>query len=113
MKKINKPLFYTFILLFLISVHKDLTVGTPLNNDTDGQNEQNLKMSAEQETITIIKVQVQQGDTVLSIVEAINQQRNHVNQLDISQVLSDFRTLNPGVEPLNIETGNYYYFPAY
>ncbi|SFA70701.1 hypothetical protein SAMN04488072_101139 [Lentibacillus halodurans] len=108
MNSIKKLLLYTFIILFLISVHQDLTVGTPLNNNLDSQNNPPI---VEQENITFIKVQTNTGDTVLSIVEELNKQNN--NDLDISQILDDFKALNPGVEPLHIQTGEYYYFPLY
>ncbi|QKY69472.1 hypothetical protein [Lentibacillus sp. CBA3610] len=108
MNAIKKLLLYTFIILFLISVHKDLTVGTSLNPDTDSQNQTHM---IEQEERTVLKVQVSTGETVLSIAERINPQDS--NHLDISQVLDDFRALNPDVEPTHITPGEYYYFPLY
>lgn len=101
-------LIYVFIILFIVSIHKDLTVGTPLNNKPEIHYDNNTIV---QESLTATKVKVNKGDTVLSIVEELDHQND--KQLDISQIQADFKALNPNVETLHIEPGKYYYFPSY
>ncbi|TFJ94101.1 hypothetical protein [Lentibacillus salicampi] len=109
MNSIKKLLIYIFAVLFLVSIYQDLTAGTPLNSNPNPQKQDNRTL--EQETLTAIKVKVNEGDTVLSIVEKLNDQSNR--PLDISQIQTDFKALNPHVEPLHIKSGTYYYFPLY
>ncbi|WP_164668594.1 hypothetical protein [Virgibacillus doumboii] len=110
MNNIKKTLLYMFIILFIISLYKDLTVGTPLNS-TNNQYE-NEYNSEEANDLTVMRVKVQQGETVLSIVEQINQQK--INTMDIKQIIADFEALNPTVnDPEKLKTNTFYYFPVY
>lgn len=54
-------------------------------------------------------VQIAPGDTVLSIHEKMNPNA-HVT---IQTVLSDFKSLNKGVDPNHIQIGKNYKFPLY
>ncbi|ALX48101.1 hypothetical protein [Lentibacillus amyloliquefaciens] len=108
MNTIKKMILYTFLILFLLSIHRDLTVGTFLNSTPDQQNKLHIM---EQEKMEVLKVQVGQGETVLSIVEEINEP--HSSNLDIPQILADFKSLNHGVKPTDIKKEEYYYFPLY
>ncbi|RYG74712.1 hypothetical protein EU245_00590 [Lentibacillus lipolyticus] len=103
MKRIG---FYFFIILFLISVYKDLTAGilpdTPVNEYPAEK--------VERESLTGVNVQVDKGDTVLSVVEELNGQQKKLN---ITQIMEDFKTLNPDENPLRIVPDEYYYFPLY
>src|SRR5699024_9177704 len=92
MNNITKTLLYIFIILFVISLYKDLTIGTQLHS-TD--NQQSDKYEKEIKDINAMRVKVKQGDTVLSIVEQLNNKT--INTMDIKQILADFKALNPTV----------------
>ena len=104
---IKRMSFYVIILLLLISLYKDLTIGTPLFKENKSsltpQTNQELKFS-------ITKVSVQSGDTVLSITEQLNHQ---LITLDITKIIMDFKTINPEIDPYNLQTNTDYYFPLY
>lgn len=57
----------------------------------------------------VIKKVVQPGDTVLSIEERINKDKTFT----ITQVLNDFKMLNPSVDPNHIQIGHTYVFKRY
>ncbi|MFK4997661.1 LysM peptidoglycan-binding domain-containing protein [Bacillus sp. N9] len=57
---------------------------------------------------TLIKVK--QGDTVLSIMEALSEQPLSVS---IEQTVDDFIELNDGMKPDQIQIGQVYKFPLY
>ncbi|NBJ68536.1 MULTISPECIES: hypothetical protein [Clostridia] len=59
----------------------------------------------------VIPIKVQADDTVLSIVERINPQLHQ--DLDVSQILSDFQLSNPNSDPFSLSPGEIYYFPKY
>src|SRR5699024_12287789 len=47
------------------------------------------------------------GDTALTIIEDINQ---HMEHLNVDQVIADFHTLNPNKNPYRLEEDTSYYF---
>ncbi|SFD54663.1 hypothetical protein SAMN05216238_102158 [Lentibacillus persicus] len=111
MNTINKVILYIFLFLFLLSVHHDLTAGTYGNNKPEGPNKTQTQRMMKEEQIEILKVQAGHGDTVLSIVERINE--GHSESLDISRIMKDFKLLNNDVKPTEIQAEEYYYFPLY
>lgn len=58
-----------------------------------------------------IKVKVQPGDTVLSLMEKVN--NYELDNLDIDKIIADFKQLNPLVNPYDLKINHYYYFPVY
>ncbi|GGJ83191.1 hypothetical protein GCM10007063_02130 [Lentibacillus kapialis] len=108
MNSIKRLFIYVLIVLFLVSIHKDLTVGTPMDSEPEMQNG---TKTFKQESLTAVEVKVNEGDTVLTIVEELNDQND--KQLDIPQIQADFEALNPNVQALHVEPGEYYYFPLY
>lgn len=110
MNNIIKTLSYILIALFFISIYKDLSVGTtltPVNNKKQPQ-EENISKT---ENITAMEVKVHQGDTLLTIAEKINPQIT--NNLDVTKIVEDFKALNPTVDPIELQTGEFYFFPIY
>ncbi|WP_026039100.1 type IV pilus assembly protein FimV [Sporolactobacillus vineae] len=99
-----------FTILFLIACwtsYQDLTSGSlPAAGTTEAANSQ----PAAQETAAVpyLRVTVSPGDTLLSITE-----RASSRQPDISQVIRDFSTLNPSVNPNHLKIGETYAFPVY
>lgn len=106
----KRALLYIFIALFLISIYKDLTLGTPLNQ-INHQQQPNERYVTNTKNITAMRVKVQQGDTVITIVEKINNQET--TTLDITQIISDFKALNPTEDPIQLKSGEFYSFPIY
>ncbi|WP_077327009.1 hypothetical protein [Virgibacillus siamensis] len=99
---------YTLALLFTASLYKDLTVGTPIHSDTLKQAE---VVSDDVINSMAAHVRVMKGETVLSIVEDLNEES--IQEININQILNDFKKLNPETKPLEIKAGSYYYFPLY
>ncbi|WP_077621490.1 hypothetical protein [Sediminibacillus massiliensis] len=106
------------IALFVISIVKDLTIGTvitePIPQQSTAKQEPETNDSEpeaeEEKRYQVVEVKVGPGDTVLSIIEEIN----HGGVLfPIEQIIADFETLNPDTDPHQIRTENNYYFPVY
>lgn len=105
MQFIKKSSLFLFIILLFISVYKDLNSGSPLpshSNDTKIQD--NIPHQ-------VIKVKVKQGETVLSIVEQVNQTER--NNLNIQSIMDDFQEANPNTDPYHLKPNTFYYFPLY
>ncbi|MCG3418688.1 hypothetical protein ACTWPF_09105 [Oceanobacillus sp. M65] len=88
--------------VFLIAaVYTDLTKGslptTPENNET------NTNYTAKQ-------LKVQQGETVLSIIEKINPT---LTKVSVDNFIKDFQVLNAEADPFHLQVDRYYYFPVY
>lgn len=118
---------FVIILLFLISLGRDLTVGTfPIEKTTSTlANAESAKqaptvkrtsqpMYSPSENVTKryqrVQHKVTAGETVLSIMENLNKGGPPVT---IQQMLSDFEVLNPNVNPHQIKTNQTYTFPKY
>ncbi|MDL4841530.1 hypothetical protein [Aquibacillus rhizosphaerae] len=118
----------TLTMLFLIiSIFKDLTVGTIIQ-DTNNHEESEIKEVVEKESkpeevksndnnqpdetvrFKVKSYTAMPGDTVLSIVESLN---NEKDSIQMEQIITDFEQLNPGISPHEIETNTTYLFPIY
>lgn len=107
---IKRLIFYLIIILLIISLYKDLTIGTPFINDSKSNHIQQIYLKDEQNKLPAIQVRAQHGDTVLSITEQINDQ---LLELNIEQIMSDFKKMNQNIDPFNLQTDTTYYFPVY
>ncbi|MDE5413935.1 hypothetical protein [Alkalihalobacterium chitinilyticum] len=104
------------IVLFIIcySIYYDLSTGTlpkaeePTTNETSSENYPNIVV--EEEPFPAQEVVVQNGYTVLSIVEHLHEGPVPAS---IQQIVYDFQELNPGVAADNIQVGKTYLFPLY
>src|SRR5690625_3995088 len=93
-------LFILILLLFLSISHdlsKNMEQQYPKTNSDADQNTQ------------IAAIKVQHGDTLLSIVEEIND----LNQLHVDEIIKDFRNLNPDSDYRSLIPNQLYYFPLY
>ncbi|MFK2824376.1 hypothetical protein QYG89_01525 [Bacillus sp. B190/17] len=105
--------FLLFIAVILIAagLWNDLTNGSlPHSNE-----EQQPKVKAEHTevpppSLPYEEVEVETGDTVLSILAALHNGRLPA---DIETAISDFQDLNKGVSPDSIRRGESYKFPLY
>ncbi|MBU5466411.1 hypothetical protein KQI49_06150 [Virgibacillus sp. MSJ-26] len=104
MKTIKNCCFILLFLLLITSIYKDLELSTP-----------STLQYAASETIknntNVIKVKIERGDTVLSIVEKFNQFDEE--QINIQKVMTDFKKANPHVDPYHLKPNKYYFFPLY
>ncbi|MFZ3578622.1 LisM domain containing protein [Virgibacillus sp. DJP39] len=98
----GKSLFFFLVILLFASIYHDITLGSfPLNNEL-------------QKTKTVsydkkVYVKVLPGETVLSIVERYNKTKT----VNIDQIISDFKKLNPHAESYQLKSYQFYYFPLY
>ncbi|MFD1038497.1 hypothetical protein ACFQ3N_08845 [Virgibacillus byunsanensis] len=96
-----------FIILFLASIYKDLTIGVLFSPEDENEPQTQYTTS----NYTIIKIKVQPGDTVLSIMEELNKDNFHT--IDITKTLTDFQEINPNIDPHILKNNEFYYFPQY
>ncbi|MFC4558830.1 hypothetical protein ACFO3D_11500 [Virgibacillus kekensis] len=112
MGSFKKAILYLFTILLLVSLYKDLTVGTSLDTPYKVGDEEATEIEGNNEMrIYSMQVKVQNGDTVLSIVERINVDLQE--SLNIEKILTDFTELNPTADPKNLTAGKFYSFPVY
>jgi hypothetical protein len=92
------------ILLILYVVAYDLKIGTlpqtqPVNAEIQTTDKNNNYKTYE----------AGPGDTLISVVEELNSEGGY----SITSMIKDFKSLNPGVNPENIQLGKTYKFPIY
>jgi hypothetical protein len=107
MKKI-----FGFLLTVLVIyvIYFDLTVGT-LPSNTAQQVDAKVETIIEPKAgIPSFEAEVKPGETVISIVE---HQINKTLPVSISELIEDFKKLNPGKSPEKIQIGSTYHFPDY
>ncbi|MFP5109199.1 hypothetical protein ACSU6B_20910 [Neobacillus sp. C211] len=109
-----KKLFgFLLAVLIIYVIYIDLTVGTLPSSfiqQVDAKIEtQNTELKTET-NIPSFEAQVEPGETVLSIVE---HQLDKSLPVSISDLIEDFRKLNPGETPEKIQIGSTYHFPDY
>jgi len=101
MSSIKKLSLFILILLLLLSISHDLSKNMeqhyPEANTDEDQNTR------------IAPIKVQHGDTLLSIVEEIND----LNQLYVDEIIKDFQNLNPDSDYRSLKPNQFYYFPLY
>lgn len=90
----------------MYAIYQDLTTSTAPNEYAKVQKESQLK----NQSFQVKQVKVQRGDTVLSVIEKLHQNKE---QLPIDRILYDFQQLNPNTDPYALKEGTFYYFPYY
>lgn len=102
----KKFLIFVSAILLCASIYHDMTSGSISTNE-----ERNTRTTTSNSlSYSIEKVQISPGETVLSIVEKYN---DGGVSLNVDQILTDFRKLNPDVHPYQLEAYHYYNFPVY
>jgi len=97
---------YFIILLFIMSIYKDLTAGTNAQIPPPVTQEDQV----EDTEYSIKQIKIKSGDTVLSVIEQIH---GGMEGLSIDQILTDFQTINPNADPYHLHPNTFYYFPLY
>ncbi|WP_247747496.1 hypothetical protein [Alkalihalobacillus sp. BA299] len=102
------------VIIACYSLYYDLTTGTlPKVNDsstTKAPQENQVNIAIEEEALPAQEVVVENGYTVLSIVEHLHEGPVPAS---IQQIIYDFQELNPGVTADKIQVGKTYLFPLY
>jgi hypothetical protein len=105
----KKLVLTILIILFMISIYKDIYVGTNLSTPNNHVSTP-MESSQSGESFEAIKVKVAPGDTVLTVVERLNPD---FTNYDVKKVLYDFSTLNPNQDPERLKMNHFYFFPKY
>ncbi len=105
----------TITLIGLYSFYYDLSIGTLPKQKTEAAEEYSIEPEPAQEPSAIEKnpykeVTVEPGHTVLSIVERLH---DGPIPASIQEIVYDFKQLNHGMEPEEIQIGKAYRFPLY
>ncbi|MCR2820404.1 hypothetical protein [Lederbergia panacisoli] len=107
MKKIA-ALIATLILIY--SVYYDLTTGVIPRSSAESSVQIVDIQTIPVQQDPFMEVEIKPGDTVISIIEGLQQGPLPV---PIAQIVSDFEELNNGAKPEQIQIGKTYKFPAY
>lgn len=102
----KKLFFLCVLILFIWTSYHDLTTGT-LPKAVSKQSVDIKEPSKSSQPHKNVKIGP--GDTVLSIVEQLNPQQ----KTSIKQIMADFKHLNNGVDPNQIQIDKVYAFPLY
>lgn len=100
------------LMLICYVIYYDLSYGTlPIAVETTANVQPDVQLETEaMPTIRFFEKKVENGDTVLSIIE---RQLNGPLPVSIEAVITDFQMLNNGLEPQKIQYGQVYKFPNY
>ncbi|KGX87606.1 hypothetical protein N781_13010 [Pontibacillus halophilus JSM 076056 = DSM 19796] len=113
---LKRLLLVAFVILFLLSIRHDLTVGvfantTDINKEAPTEvNEDNKQIEKPSNRYQSVKHTVKAGETVLSIVENLNRTGPPVT---MEQMILDFESLNPTIDPHQVQVNKTYKFPVY
>lgn len=106
-----KKLFgFLLAVLILYVIYFDLTVGTLPSTQTQQVDAKVEKITNQKTDLPYFEARVEPGETVISIVE---HQLDKSLPVSISDLVEDFRKLNPGETPEKIRIGSTYHFPDY
>lgn len=102
---------FLFAILVLYVIYFDLTTGTlPASNAKQVDVKIEADTSSSNSEIPSFEAKVKPGETVISIVE---HELNKPLPVSITELINDFRELNPKQSPENIQIGTTYHFPDY
>lgn len=97
----KRTAMFVLLILILLSVISDLRINTP----------HLAEQTKNAEIIALQAYTIEAGDTVLSVLETLNNgQLPHDN---IEKMLKDFSFYNSKSDPYELEQGVQYYFPVY
>ncbi|HLU22169.1 hypothetical protein [Lederbergia graminis] len=104
-----KRVFVLFAaIITMYAIYYDLTAGTLPTSSAQQSIAVNNPVQIEDPTYEIIKILP--GDTVISVMEKIQQGPIPVS---IDQLVTDFEKMNEGIKPEQIQIGKSYKFPTY
>lgn len=104
----------SLILLMIISIYIDLSVGTPISTTIHQKNEKEMTSPNHYEqysdSFQVISYHFQNGDTLLSVFDHFHSNEQSIN---IEQALTDFQALNPTTNIYQLKAETTYLFPVY
>ncbi|MGM9987145.1 MAG: hypothetical protein ACI35O_07945 [Bacillaceae bacterium] len=100
-------IFLTIVFLIIVMIY-DMKVGTIPHQKKEKIS--TSKQDSKKPTLAYKEIQTKSGDTVLSVVESMN---DNWKKVSIKQIIKDFTILNPDTEPTKIQIGKVYRFPLY
>lgn len=106
---IKRICIYILIFLLFLSFYHDFTTGYP--SPFKDHKDIPVQMEKQKKDLNVVKVRAEHGDTVLSIMERLHP--HDIEELDISQMIDDFKMLNSNVDPYTLQQNTYYLFPFY
>lgn len=98
---------YCVFVLLLMSLYKDIIRES--SNKDQLANQEDIFEPTLSTSFQVLKIKVEPGDTLLSVSEQIN----HIDILDVEQLIQDFKMINPFVDPFALKPNVNYYFPLY
>ncbi|SEA97089.1 hypothetical protein SAMN05421743_111135 [Thalassobacillus cyri] len=116
MKKLG---LFILMILLLVSLYKDLTIGTTINRSESDHKVNTIENPPPPQGDILepplrynqkVPVKVKAGDTVLSIMEQLH---NGEYYHSMNTMIEDFQQLNPGIDPSSLTIEKVYYFPLY
>ncbi|MDY0405557.1 hypothetical protein P5G51_009230 [Virgibacillus sp. 179-BFC.A HS] len=107
---LKRMCFYLMIALLLWSIKDDLTNKQLQSQQELQPSEITMTANERKQAYEVVKVKVNKGETVLTIIEKLNKAPLRVST---EQMLTDFRTANPRADPYHLQPGMFYYFPMY
>src|SRR5699024_1144224 len=93
MQFIKRLSIYLLLILLFVSIYKDLTIDT-----TEMKSKSKKTQCTDASEISTIRIRVDPGYNVLSIVEQVNKY-NHISKINITPIISDFEKISPDVNP--------------
>lgn len=97
--------------VILYAIYYDISYGTlPASSDSAPVKTKDETKTKNKSDLPYYEKKVSSGDTVLSIIE---EQLNDSIPVPLSNVVSDFKKLNNGIAPTEIQVGKTYKFPKY
>jgi len=100
-------------LIILYAIYYDLSQGTlpaSMTKEIPVSKTSTDSESPKENDLPYFERKVKSGDTVLSILE---EHLNHSISVPITEVVADFKELNDGISPQEIQQGKVYKFPNY
>ncbi len=106
-----KRLFAFLAIVFIVYIiYYDIRIGTLPTATAKEEKIEATEVIAQTSNDPFIEVKVKAGDTLLSIVERVNEDRQ---LLSIETVIKDFEGLNPESKAELLQIGKTYKFPLY
>lgn len=101
---VKKVMLFIVIILLLLSIYHDLQKGIVIYDEpkTTVINEQPM---------IVVKKRAKPGDTILSLIETVN--HDTLEHLDVQQLISDFKNINPQLMSNDLEVDELYFVPVY
>jgi hypothetical protein len=100
----KKSIVFVMFILLLLSIYHDLQKGLIISEEAN-------IIYVNKQKVTVVKVRAVAGDTILSLIETVNS--DEMSRVNINEIISDFKQLNPQLKSNELIVDEYYYVPLY